>query len=121
MIDSLIADVDLANAAIQEAEQKGMDVSDVKFDYNDIKKVLITTSNVVHYSDMNKFRENINEGFKLTNNAKVVGNEAVEDYYFRRWGLGVSTFFITLLVVVLYLKLKKIEKSQKKKNKDMFI
>lgn len=110
MIDSLIADVDLANKAILEAEQKGMDVSDAKFDYNDIKKVLITTKNIVHYSNIDKFRENIDAGFKMTNNAKVIGNDAVADYYFRRWGLGVSTFFITLLVVVLYLKLRKIER-----------
>lgn len=116
MIDSLIADVDLANKAILEAEQKGMDVSDAKFDYNDIKKVLITTKNIIHYSNIDKFRENIDAGFKITNNAKVVGNEAVADYYFRRWGLGVSTFFITLLVVVLYLKLRKIERKHKTKD-----
>jgi hypothetical protein len=113
MIDSLTTDVDLANTAIHEAEQKGMDVSDAKFDYNDIKKVLITTRNIIHYSSIEKFTENINDGFKITNNAKVVGTEAVKDYYFRRLGLGVSTFFITLLVVGLYFRLRKIEKKQK--------
>jgi predicted CXXCH cytochrome family protein len=116
LIDSLVADVDLANTAILQAEQKGMDVSDAKFDYNDIKKVLITTKNVVHYSNLDKFRENIDGGFKLTNNAKVIGDEAVKDYYFRRYGLGVSTFFITLLVIVLYLKLRKIERKRKTKD-----
>lgn len=113
MIDSLNTDVDLANTAIKGAEQKGMDVSDAKFDYNDIKKVLITTRNIVHYSNIEKFTENINDGFKITNNAKTVGNEAIEDYYFRRLGLGISTFFITLLVIVLYIKLRKVEKFQK--------
>lgn len=117
LIDSLVRDVDLANTAIHDAEQKGMDVSDAKFDYNDIKKVLITTKNVVHYSNIDKFRENINEGFKITDNAKTIGKDAVDDYYFRRWGLGVSTFFITLLVIVLYLKLRKIERKQKNTDK----
>lgn len=113
MIDSLNTDVNLANTAIRDAEQKGMDVSDAKFDYNDIKKVLITTRNIVHYSNIEKFKDNISEGFKITNKAKVTGKEAVEDYYFRRLGLGVSTFFITLLVIGLYIRLKNIEKSQK--------
>ncbi len=112
-IDSLITDVDLANTALHDAEQKGMDVSDAKFDYNDIKKVLITSRNKIHYSNLDKFVENINEGFKITHKAKVVGADAVKDYYFRRWGLGVSTFFITLLVIVMYFKLKQIEKKQK--------
>jgi len=117
-IDSLNNEVNLANTAMQEAEQKGMDVSDAKFDYNDIKKVLITTRNIVHYSNLEKFTENINEGFKITNNAKLRGTDAVNEYYFRRLGLGVSTFFITLLVVVLFLKLKKIEKKQREKSNE---
>jgi len=115
MIDSLIKDVDLANVSIIEAEQKGMDVGDAKFDYNDIKKVLITTKNIIHYSNVDRFVENINEGFKITDKAKVTGTEAVKDYYFRRWGLGVSTFFITILIITIYFKLRKIEKRQRKK------
>lgn len=115
MIDSLIKDVDLANYFINEAEQKGMDVSDAKFDYNDIKKVLITTRTVIHYSDIEKYVNTINEGFKFTTNAKTTGEEAINEYYFRRWGLGVSTVFITILGVALYLKLRKIENKQKRK------
>jgi hypothetical protein len=112
MIDSLIKDVDLANHFINEAEQKGMDVSDAKFDYNDIKKVLITTRTVVHYSDLEKYTGTIAEGFKLTSNAKITGEEAIREYYFRRAGLGVSTLFITIIAIVLYLKLRKIEKNK---------
>jgi predicted CXXCH cytochrome family protein len=113
MIDSLNRDVDIANTAIHEAEQKGMDVSDAKFDYNDIKKVLITTRNVVHYSNLDKFVESINEGFKITNKAKLEGREAVHEYYFRRFGLGVATFLITIVILALYFKLRKIENKSK--------
>jgi predicted CXXCH cytochrome family protein len=114
LIDSLIKDVDLANYFISEAEQKGMDVSDVKFDYNDIKKVLITSRTVTHYSSLDKYMNTINDGFKITTKAKTTGEEAIQEYYFRRLGLGVSTVFITILGVALYLKLKKVEKRQKK-------
>jgi predicted CXXCH cytochrome family protein len=110
MIDSLNRDVTLGNEAIQEAEQKGMDVSDAKFSYNDIKKVLITTRTITHYSSLQKFVESISEGFKITNKAKTAGTEAVKDYYFRRYGLGVSTILITILILALYWKLRKIEK-----------
>jgi hypothetical protein len=112
MIDSLIEDVDLANYYINEAEQKGMDVGDAKFNYNDIKKVLITTRTVIHYSDLDKYTNTIAEGFKITNNAKITGEEAIREYYIRRIGLGVSTLFITIIAITLYLKLRKIEKKQ---------
>jgi hypothetical protein len=90
-----------------------MDVSDAKFESNDIKKVLITSRTSTHYSDVEKYINTINEGFKITEKAKFTGEEAVKEYYFRRWGLGVSTVFITILCITLYLKLRKIEKKQK--------
>jgi predicted CXXCH cytochrome family protein len=113
MIDSLLKDVELANYFINAAEQKGMDVSDSKFEANDIKKVLITSRTSTHYGDIEKYLNTINEGFKITNKAKIDGEEAVNEYYFRRLGLGVSTIFITIICVTLYFKLKKIEKKQK--------
>jgi predicted CXXCH cytochrome family protein len=116
MIDSLMKDVDLANYFISAAEQKGMDVSDAKFEANDIRKVLITSRTSTHYSDIDKYMATINEGFKITTKAKVDGEEAVREYHFRRLGLGISTIFITILCVALFLKLKKIERVQKIKS-----
>lgn len=113
MIDSLNRDVDLANYFINAAEQKGMDVSDARFEANDIRKVLITSRTSTHYGDAEKYINSISEGFKITSKAKITGKEAVDEYYFRRLGLGVSTVFITLLCITLYLKLKKIEKKQR--------
>ena len=113
MIDSLIKDVDLANYFISLAEQKGMDISDAKFEANDIKKVLITSRTSTHYGNLEKYINTINEGFIITNKAKLEGEEAVKEYYFRRLGLGISTVFITLICVTIFLKLRKIEKKQK--------
>ena len=113
LIDSLNNDVNIANGFIDQAEQKGMDVSDAKFSYNDINKVLITTRTSVHYSNLGKFEEAIGEGFKITNKAKTEGKEAIDDYYFRRLGLGVSTLFITIITLALYFKLRKIDKKSK--------
>ena len=112
MIDSLNNDVKTANNLIREAEQKGMDVSDSKFDNNDIKKVLITSRTVIHYANLDKYLETIGEGFKITNKAKLTGKEAVDDYYNRRIYLGISTLFITILAIALYMKLRKINKKK---------
>jgi Cytochrome c3/Cytochrome c554 and c-prime len=112
LIDSLNNDVNVANYFMDQAEQKGMDISDARFDYNDIKKVLITTRTSVHYSSLEKYEEAISEGFKMTNKAKIEGQDAINEYYFRRAGLGVSTLFITIIAVALYIKLRKIEKKK---------
>jgi predicted CXXCH cytochrome family protein len=110
MIDSLIKDVDLANYFINEAEQKGMDVSDAKFDYNDIKKVLITSRTVTHYSSLEKYINTINDGFKITTCAKQPEKKQLANII-PGVGLGVSAF-ITILGWS-YLKLRKVKKQKK--------
>ncbi len=110
LIDSLYREVDLAAIIMNEAKQKGMDVSDAEIDENDIKQVLITSRTISHFCNIDKFINSINEGFKITNTAKITGQDAIDEYYFRRWGLGVSTVLIALLVLALYFKLRKVEK-----------
>ena len=40
------------------------------------------------------------------------GVNAIDDYYFRRKGLAVSTLIVTLLVIGLYFKIRKLEKKE---------
>lgn len=112
LIDSLSAEVSEASYLINEAEQKDMDVSDSKFDPSDIMNVLVKTRTIVHYCDIDKFIKSIEEGFNITSKAKNAGQKAIDEYYFRRMGLGVSTIFITIIVISLYLKVRKIKKKQ---------
>jgi len=52
----------------------------------------------------------IGEGFTIINKAEITGQDAIDEFYFRRIGLGISTILVTLLVIGLYIKLKKVEK-----------
>jgi len=38
-------------------------------------------------------------GFPIVNKAKVSGEEAIDEFYYRRIGLGFSTIVVTLLVI----------------------
>ncbi|MCB0834779.1 MAG: hypothetical protein KDC45_15020, partial [Bacteroidetes bacterium] len=38
--------------------------------------------------------------------------QAVEEYSFRRWGLGISTLIITILAISLYVYIRRLEVSQ---------
>ena len=59
---------------------------------------------------IDKLKEQIGEGFTIVNKAKLSGEEAIDELYYRRIGLGISTIVVTLLVIGLYVKLKKVEK-----------
>jgi predicted CXXCH cytochrome family protein len=103
LIDSLKTEDSETKNILDKAGQKGMDVSDATFSLKDVRQVLIQFN-------LDKFKEQIDEGFTIVNKAKINGEEAISDYYFRRIGLGFSTVIVTLLVIGLYIKLKKVEK-----------
>jgi predicted CXXCH cytochrome family protein len=112
LIDSLKTADDSAEKIINQATQKGMDVSDVSFNLKDVRQVLIETRTVLHNADLEKYKETINKGFAITSKAKEAGQEAIDEYYFRRKGLGIVTIVVTFLVILLYLKIRKLEKNK---------
>jgi predicted CXXCH cytochrome family protein len=114
MLDSLKSEQNYAQLALNEANRLGMDVSDAAFTIKDVKQALIETRTIVHLADFKQFDENIQTGFNITTKAKTAGRAAIDDYYFRRKGLGIVTIIVTILAVALYLTIRKIEKKDKK-------
>ncbi len=109
LIDSLKAQNTETNRILSEATNKGMDVSDANFALKDVRQVLIQSRTTIHTFNLDKFKEQINEGFKIVNKSKITGEEAIDEFYYRRIGLGFSTLIVTLLVIGLYIKLRKVE------------
>jgi hypothetical protein len=67
---------------------------------------------MVHSVDEKRFEEVVTKGLE---SASVISDDArlaMEDYYFRRRGLGVATLIITILAVSLYLFIRRIERKQ---------
>jgi len=112
LIDSLKSMNDYANKVVTEAEQKGMEVSDARFALNDVRQALIELRTMVHSFDIEKFKVPSNKGFEIVMQCIKTGESAIEDYYFRRIGLGISTLIISVLALGLYLKIRKIEKKR---------
>ena len=46
----------------------------------------------------------------ITARTKTDAEEALHDYYFRRWGLGIATLIITFLVIGIAFYIKRIER-----------
>lgn len=113
LIDSLKLEEVKAVKILEQANQKGMDVSDASFSLKSIRQILIHSRTMLHSFDEKKFDEAIKPGFEITSSAKIDGQSAVDNYYFRRKGLAVSTLIVTLLVIGLYIKIRRIEKDYK--------
>jgi hypothetical protein len=110
LIDSLNSEQKITIEILKDATQKGMDVSDAEFSLKDVRQILIQTRTSIHTFDIDKFKESITPGFESTVKIKQEGIDAVDDYYFRRVGLGIATIIVTFLVFGLYFKIKKMEK-----------
>jgi predicted CXXCH cytochrome family protein len=115
-LDSLKLNYQHAMQGVNQAEQKGMEVTDYKFALNDVRQNLIEARTSVHAFQLNAFQKTIKKGFNQAGMAEEGAHQAIAEFYFRRKGLGVSTLIITILVILLYLKVKEIEKKQQNKN-----
>jgi hypothetical protein len=109
LIDSLTDQQLSAEQLIADAEQKGMEVSEAKFKLRDAHQARLQSRTLVHSFDEGKFREVVSSGIVVAEFVQGEARSSIDEYYFRRKGLGVSTFIITFLVISLYLYIRKIE------------
>ncbi len=113
LIDSLVADEATARKLLNKANQLGMDIADAMYSIKEVKQVLIESRNNLHLVDLNVLKETVQKGLDITSKAKNSGISSIDEYYFRRKGLGIVTIIITIFAFVLYLKIRKIEKKKK--------
>lgn len=110
LLDSLTTLDNSAKLKLNEATRKGMDVQDAVYSLKDIRQIMLQSRTNIHTFNLEKFEEFISQGYEIAVKAEITGQEAVDDYYFRRIGLGISTVVVSMLVIGLYIKLKKVEK-----------
>jgi len=111
MIDSLNELNSNAQTLVNEAEQKGMEISDAKFKLAEATHAKLEVRTVVHSFDLEKFRNVIEKkGIKTTEDVITEAKASIHEFYFRRVGLGISIIIISFLALTLFLYIKKIER-----------
>jgi hypothetical protein len=98
---------------LNRAEQLGMDVSDAKYSLKDLNQSLVQTRVKIHSFKIEPLLEAAAPGLKVIHQSKQSAKEAIEEYHFRRKGLGVATLIITVLAVTLFFKIRQIETRQR--------
>ncbi len=112
LADSLELSEDRAKNLVEEAEQKGMEIGEAKFKLRDARQSRLESRTMVHSFNEQKFRETIDKGLAVSALVSTEAQEAINEYFFRRIGLGVSTLIITVLAVSLYLFIRRVERRQ---------
>ena len=109
VISSLRNKLESAKDRIHTAERKGMEVSDLFVHLEDVNQALIHTRTSIHSFNAGYVKETAESGFKAAQLAITGAEEALDGFDYRRKGLFVASLIISLLVVLLYLKIRQME------------
>ena len=110
--DSLESQESRAIELVSEAEQKGMEISEAKYKLRDAHQARLESRTMVHSFDEGRFRDVVSKGLVVTSSVKDEASQALDEYLFRRIGLGLATLAITVLAVSLYVVIRRIERRQ---------
>jgi predicted CXXCH cytochrome family protein len=113
LADSLVSAERTAASLIDEAEQKGMEVSEAKFKLRDVRQARLQSRTMVHSFNEQKYSETVDKGLKTAVIVTADAQAAIDEYAFRRMGLGIASIVITILAISLYLFIKRIERRQR--------
>jgi predicted CXXCH cytochrome family protein len=115
LMDSLSFEERRAVLLIEDAEQKGMEISEAKFKLRDVRQAKLELRTIIHSFNEDKFREvAIKKGLAVSKEIIEEANAAIDEYYFRRYGLGAATLIISIVVITLYLIIRRPSKSPKR-------
>jgi predicted CXXCH cytochrome family protein len=98
-----------AREVVDRAGRAGMEVSEAEVALIDANQTLVQARNLVHAFAAEPLQEQVKDGLAIATTAQEMGIAALAELDYRRKGLAASVFFIALIVVGLYLKIRQIE------------
>ena len=111
-IDSLAREVELAQAMRAKAQKAGVEVRDENMSLVNAKNALIQVEAIVHTFSVAKVEESAKEGFKTAEEAKQIGQNALEEVGRRRKLLAVMVVMTLLVAGLLVLYIREREKKK---------
>lgn len=102
--------MDQVQAELEIVKNLGMEVADIELSIRGIRQHLIQARALVHTVDPAQITQETSQGTEASKQAAEMAEAAISEYHFRRKGLGISTLIITFVAVVLYLKIRQIER-----------
>ncbi|MFH1687763.1 MAG: cytochrome c3 family protein [bacterium] len=106
----LVTAHDAAKEVMDEAMDKGMMTADEEFGLKEVGQILIKARTQVHAFNIDSLAPKAEEGIKKADEVKVGSAALIDEYYFRRKGLGLATLFITVVCIGLYARIRRLKR-----------
>jgi len=100
-----------AEEVLRRAANLGMDVGDARLDLDEANTQLIRARAVIHAANPQELQTVTAQGVAAAGRARASGEAAIAEWSFRRRGLGISAVVIVFVAVLLWLKLREIERT----------
>ncbi|MBI1739454.1 MAG: cytochrome c3 family protein [Acidobacteriales bacterium] len=97
---------------LNRAESDGMEVSQPRLEQDQARDALTKARVTVHSFNMVRLQADILAGLKITDKTYQDGKAALSERDYRRKGLGISVFFIVVVLIGLRLYIRRIERGQ---------
>ncbi len=110
MLERLKSNIENVEDILSKANTQGVEVSEPEFKLQDAVTILIQVRNLTHSFSLDKIEEKVEEGEKIIAEVTEEGEAALKEAQFRKRGLIIATFFIFLVVIALFLKVRQIER-----------
>jgi len=114
LLDSLQTGKEYTEKLLDRAQQLGMDVSDAAYELKGANQALVQSRVAIHSFKVAELEAVVRPGLEVLASTRKAGAEAIHEYHFRRQGLAVSTLIVTMLALLLYLKIRQMEKETTK-------
>lgn len=112
LLSGLRAATDSARQALAGAHAREMMTTDEDFALHEVEQVGVKSRSLVHAFTLDSLRTLVKEGVDQARLVQNKSNQLVGEYYFRRRGLAISLGIIAILALLLYLKIRSIERSK---------
>ena len=99
-----------ASATLVAAEERGLDLSDVRFELVGVDDVLVDSRSKIHAFNRAEFDKSAKKGFTALEAARTTTEGAIREYDFRKVGLLVSTLIVTLVAGLLFLRIRQLDR-----------
>jgi len=97
-----------AKSVLGEAIEKGMMTTEEEFRLKEVDQVLIQTKTLVHAFNLDSVADKAEEGLKKAQEVETNSASLIDEYYFRRKWLGLATLFIAIVIISLYVKIRRL-------------
>lgn len=106
-LDTLLAAYDAAVEKQKQVQRIGMDDVEIEFLLQESHQNLIQARTLVHTFDPAAVGQTTRNGAEKAGAAFALALEEIKDHRIRRRGFGIATIFITLLIVALFIKIRR--------------